>query len=93
MKKKIFMLSCTAAVAIATFVGKKTFESKAFASDALLTQNVEALSSGVDGGKQPVECYNSITTHKASQVRFCGDCSWHDGTYTTTSLSGKCNED
>lgn len=45
MKKKGFlMLSCITAVAIATFVGKKTFEKNAFESNAFLAQNVEALS-------------------------------------------------
>ena len=52
MKKKIFlMLPCIAAVAIATFVGKKTFESHAYETSSLLMQNVEALSqSGGDEG-------------------------------------------
>ena len=44
MKKKFFlMLPCIAAVAIATFVGKKTFESYAYEASSLLMQNVEAL--------------------------------------------------
>ena len=75
-----FMLSCIAAVAIATFVGKKTFGSNAFESDALLVQNVEALSSGVDGeGLVKKDCYNSITTSKGTTVRYCPDCADHDG--------------
>ena len=45
MKKKVIMLSCIAAVAIASFVGKKTFESNAY-ENGLMTQNVEALSQG-----------------------------------------------
>ena len=41
MKKKVFlMLSCIAAVAIATFVGKKTFGSHAYETSSLLMQNV-----------------------------------------------------
>ena len=44
MKKKFFlMLPCIAAVAIATFVGKKTFASNAYETNSLLMQNVEAL--------------------------------------------------
>ena len=51
MKKKFFlMLPCIAAVAIATFVGKKTFESHAFMRDALFAQNVEALSLPTEKG-------------------------------------------
>lgn len=57
MKKKVFiMLPCIAAVAIATFVGKKTFEKNAFDSNAMLTQNVEALSQG-DDGIEVADCY------------------------------------
>ena len=43
MKKKIFMLPCIAAVAIATFVGKQAYESSAHKSNELLMANVEAL--------------------------------------------------
>lgn len=51
MKKKvIMMLSCIASVAIATVVGKKTYEKNAFEGNALLAQNVEALSQGDTGG-------------------------------------------
>ena len=45
MKKKVIMLSCIAAVAIATFVGTKTFQSNAY-ENGLLAQNVEALCQG-----------------------------------------------
>ncbi|WP_091902364.1 NVEALA domain-containing protein [Prevotella sp. lc2012] len=48
MKKKVIMLSCIAAVAIATFVGTKTLQSNAYES-GLLAQNVEALSQGDTG--------------------------------------------
>ena len=45
MKQKVLlMLPCIAAVAIATFVGKKTLENNAYESNAFLAQNVEALS-------------------------------------------------
>ena len=47
MKKKIFLLPCFAAVAIATFVGAKTFKSNAEESNDLLMANVEAMSSCV----------------------------------------------
>lgn len=62
MKKKILMmLPCIAAVTIATFVGKKTFELNAFGGDTLLAQDVEALSQGESGGIF-IPCYeaNSI---------------------------------
>lgn len=50
------MLSGIAAVAFATFIGKKTLESEALASSSLLFQNVEALSQGDDGIKV-ADCY------------------------------------
>lgn len=40
------MLPCIAAVAIAAYVGKKTFNQKAYETNNLLTENVEALASG-----------------------------------------------
>lgn len=49
MKKKVLMmLPCIAAIAIATFIGKKTFESHAYETNNLLIQNVEALSQSSD---------------------------------------------
>ena len=42
------MLPCIAAVAIATFVGKKTFVSNAYETGNLLMQNVEALATGTE---------------------------------------------
>lgn len=46
MKKKTIMLSCIVAIAIATMVGKKTYESHAPKTGGLLLQNIEALSQG-----------------------------------------------
>ena len=62
MKKKGFlMLSCIVAVAIATFVGKKTFESKTMDCDALFAQNVEALSKNEESGGAISTCSGSST--------------------------------
>ncbi len=52
MKKKIFLLPCIAAVAIATYVGAKSFKTNASESNNLLLANVEALSSGSDPGAE-----------------------------------------
>ena len=65
MKKKVIMLSCIAAVAIASFVGTKTFQSNAY-ENGLLTQNVEALSQGevvnIPCGSGGISCtFNCIT--------------------------------
>ena len=85
MKKMFFMLSCIAAVAIATFVGKKTFESNAFESDALFVQNVEALSDGDNSVMNPDVCYNSIL------VIYCPDCSIIEGAPSFGAAPGKCS--
>ena len=42
-KKQLIILPCVAAITIATYVGKKTFESNVCKSDYLLLANVEAL--------------------------------------------------
>ncbi len=66
MKKKVFlMLPCIAAVAIATFVGKKTFESNAYDTNSLLIQNVEALASG--GDNQVSSCPNGYARFKTER--------------------------
>ncbi len=46
MKKQIIVLSCVAAVAIATFVGKKAYEFSYGESKTLFKQNIEALTQG-----------------------------------------------
>jgi len=57
-KRKIFMLSCIAAVAIATLVGTKTLQSNAYENNGLLIQNVEALAEGdADLGDQGSNIY------------------------------------
>jgi hypothetical protein len=62
MKKKSSMLLCIAAVAIATFVGKKVFVPNASWSNLLLS-NVEGLSQGEQQGKYLVlhyPCYDWV---------------------------------
>lgn len=62
MKKKVFlMLPCIAAVAIATFISKKSFESKSMGYEVLLAQNVEALSKDEGGGSGVSTCSGSST--------------------------------
>lgn len=58
MRKKVMMLSCIAAVAIASFVGKKAFEPHAYETNDLLLQNVEALGSdfGEDWNRKDYDC-------------------------------------
>ena len=50
-KKRLFMLPCMAAVAIAVVGGTKAFRSNAYETSSLLMQNVEALSMG-----EPTPC-------------------------------------
>ena len=60
MKKKIFLLPCIAAVAIATFVGAKSLRTSAYESNELLLANVEALSQYVG---DPIEELHYSNTH------------------------------
>lgn len=54
MKKKVFlMLPCIAAVAIATFVGKKSFTGNGGVVNDILLQNVEALAQKGDLVSEP----------------------------------------
>ena len=55
------MLSCIAAVAIATVVGKKTYESHAYETSSLLMQNVEALAQEGTDEPYPAEREKCIT--------------------------------
>ena len=56
----------------------------------LLTENVEALSSG-EGGESH-DCWDKITTKPASYVVYCADCKMHDGTYTYDASLKTCQE-
>lgn len=64
MKKKFMMLSCIAAVAIATVVGKKTYESHAYETSSLLMQNVEALAEDDGEGADDYESDDAPTPCK-----------------------------
>ena len=74
MKKKIFLLPCIAAVAIATFVGAKSFQTNAYESNDLLLQNVEALSAGSDASGSYVICYSESKVRKGWTYYNCGTC-------------------
>ena len=75
MKKKGFlMLSCIAAVAIATFVGKKTFESHAYETSSLMMQNVAALSSNDNASQRYHLCYYESKVSKGRTYYDCGPC-------------------
>ena len=53
MKKFFLKLSCFAAVAIATFIGNKSFETSAYETTNLFSENVESLSDcEVPNGKE-----------------------------------------
>jgi len=68
------MLSCIAAVAIATFVGKKTFESHAYETSSLMMQNVAALSSNDNASQRYHLCYYESKVSKGRTYYDCGPC-------------------
>ena len=74
MKKKFFLLPCIAAVAIATFVGAKTFKSNAEESNDLLMANVEAMSQE-EGSGNYIICYHESKVRKGWTYYKCGSCS------------------
>ena len=86
MKKKVITLSCIAAVAIATFVGAKTFESNAY-ENGLLTQNVEALSKSE---AREAQCYNWYHYQQGYQIRACSTCKYINGTFDFWFENSKC---
>lgn len=69
MKKKIFLLPCFAAVAIASFVGAKTFKSNAEECNDLLMASVEAMSScEVTAKAQKMGCYSLVNAFERTLV-------------------------
>jgi len=76
MKKKVIMLSCIAAVAIATFVGTKALQSNAY-ENGLLTQNVEALSKSE--GNKKYTCYILKYSEHGRLYRDCITCTYAYG--------------
>ena len=76
MKKKIFLLPCIAAVAIATFVGAKSFQTNAYESSSLLMQNVEALSKNESDGTSDCKGLLGKCSFKCSK---CGYDYWAIG--------------
>lgn len=88
MKKKIFlMLPCIAAVAIATFVGKKALESHAYETNSLLMQNVEALTDNESEGKSKCGGALGICSFKCEH---CGYGYWSIG--STFTNNHKCSQ-
>ena len=65
----------------------KNMNNDANLSDLALA-NVEALADGESGDGE--DCYNTITTKRASKVLYCGTCSWVDGTNILFSGTDKC---
>ncbi len=78
--KKFFYFSVSAVVAIAltAVVTFKVLSSKPTAKNLLLDENIEALSSGETETK--LDCYNTITSKKGCQVRYCSTCTFIPGT-------------
>ncbi|MBR5989125.1 MAG: hypothetical protein IK003_06350 [Prevotella sp.] len=89
MNKKVIMLSCFAAVAIATFVGTKTLQSNAYEANGLLAQNVEALSK--PEANQRIKCYYSYHYQQGYQIVYCGTCKYVQGTFDFWASQHECD--
>lgn len=85
MKKKLILLPCIAAVAIASFVGAKTFKSNATESNELLMTNVEALSQQEEPyPEERTRCINESGIWNMASV-----CKQSGFEYTTCKKSGE----
>ena len=92
MKKKIIISTFAIAVmALTAFTGYKTFGPKKSTSDLLLDENIEALTDGESGDKL-LDCYNTITSKKGTQVMYCPICEYVPGTDVLYSFVDKCRK-
>lgn len=87
MRKKLFMLSFIAAVAIAAVVGKKTFGSHENKSYNLLMKNIEALSQGENSKYPRYINHTDKNKYKDFKVEIEGDTT---GGKITTTYSRNC---
>jgi hypothetical protein len=87
MKKKI--LIGMAVMAIAAVSAFNANMSKQNGLSETFLANVEALAVGESGSGEET-CYHTITSKEASQVFYCGTCSWVKGTYSLFSGTGTC---
>ena len=78
MKKNVKLTLVVVMVAAAVFGGVKTYGAYGTAvnSDQLLSENVEALSGGEDGGS--TICYDYVTICLGKSVCYCENCIWLD---------------
>ncbi len=81
------MLPCLAAVAIATIVGKKAFESRAYETNSLLMQNVEALTDNESERESTCKGLLGICSFKCKD---CGYAYWSIG--STFTNNHKCSQ-
>ena len=80
MKKLIYLsVSIIVVMAFAAVVTLKVWSPKPTARELLLDENIEALSDG-ETEKKEQDCYNTITSKKGSQVRYCPTCTFIPGT-------------
>ena len=85
MKKKLLLAGAMLLLAVAAVTGFAAYE-KSNVSD-LLDANVEALTRNETGKK---ECFNTITSDPAHQVRYCPTCDFVPGTDTWYAPADKC---
>ncbi len=80
MKKRIYLSVSTVVVMVfVTVVSFKVLSPKPTVREMLLDENIEALSNG-ETEKKELDCYNTITSKKGSQVRYCQTCTFIPGT-------------
>lgn len=80
MKKKTLTIFVSLLVAMVccylSYAGSITMDK--YSLDALQLANIDALASSDEAPGTEVPCYNTITKHTGSKVRYCGTCDWVD---------------
>ena len=75
MKKNILKVAFVAAIALVSGINVFNAHKTETLSDVVLA-NVEALANDLEAGRDKLPCYNTITSQKGCQVRYCPICDY-----------------
>ena len=90
MRKRLLLsVSAIVAIALTAVMNFKAWSPKPTAQELLLNENIEALTNG-ESEKKSLDCYNTITSKKGNQVRYCPTCTFIPGTSVLFAPSNTC---
>lgn len=88
--KATLAVVCMVAAGAGSWKAYSTYEMKGDEVNILFCENIEALS--YPDVKEPVTCYNTITSADDQNCYYCPNCVWMDDSKPSFwSTSGKCN--